>query len=63
MTAPLMRFEIRPSEARIKDLSMQVQEGVVVGVALVSKLRISGGIITLQIRIWIGFFSFEHGPR
>jgi hypothetical protein len=37
MTAPLMRFEIRPSEAQIKDLSMQVQEGVVVGVALVGK--------------------------
>jgi hypothetical protein len=32
-----MNVEIRPGEARIQDLSRQVQEGVVVGVALVGK--------------------------
>lgn len=60
MTAPVMRVEIRPGEARIQDLSRQVQEGVVVGVAHVSKLRISGVIIALQRRIWI---AFESSPR
>jgi hypothetical protein len=37
MTAPLMRVEFCPGEARIVDLSRQIKEGVVIGVDLEGK--------------------------
>lgn len=63
MTTPMMRVEFRPGEARIVDFSRQIKEGVVVGVNLVPRFRISGELVAQQGRIWIGSVSFEPGPR